>query len=47
MLMTGSAYLCCLHNYNGGAVAEGICQSVSSILVIGTTKPFGDRHFVV
>jgi hypothetical protein len=36
-----------LHNEDGVAVAEGICHSVKSDLVIGTSGPLGKTHVVV
>ena len=36
-----------LHNNDGIAVGEGICHSVKSNLVVGSTGPLGDTHVAV
>jgi hypothetical protein len=36
-----------LHNDNWIAVAEGICHSVSSELVIGTSRQLGNTHVAI
>src|SRR5450759_762896 len=36
-----------LHNSDGIALGEGICQSVKSDLVVGSTGPLGDTHVAV
>ena len=36
-----------LHNSDGIALEEGICHSVKSDLVVGSTGPFGDTHVAV
>src|SRR5450759_128589 len=36
-----------LHNSDGIALGEGICHSVKSDLVVGSTGPLGDTHVVV
>jgi hypothetical protein len=36
-----------LHNCNGIAVGEGICHSVKSDLVLGSTGPLGNTHVAV
>jgi hypothetical protein len=36
-----------LYNNSGVAVAKGICHSISSNLIIGTTGPLGDTHVTV
>jgi hypothetical protein len=36
-----------LHNNDGIAVGEGICHSVKSDLVVGSTGPLGDMHVAV
>jgi hypothetical protein len=36
-----------LHNCDGIAVGEGICHSVKSDLVLGSTGPLGDMHVAV
>jgi hypothetical protein len=36
-----------LQNSDGIVVGEGICHSVKSDLVVGTTGPLGDTHVVV
>jgi hypothetical protein len=36
-----------LHNDNGIAVGEGICHSVKSDLVVGSTRPLGNMYLAV
>src|SRR5665811_226824 len=36
-----------LHNSDGIAVGEGICHSVKSDLVVGSSGPLGDTHVAV
>jgi hypothetical protein len=36
-----------LHNSDGTALGEGICHSVKSDLVVGSTGPLGDTHVAV
>jgi hypothetical protein len=36
-----------LYNDNGIAVEEGICHSIKSNLIVGSTGPLGDTHVVV
>ena len=36
-----------LHDTNGIALGEGICHSVKSDLVVGSTGPLGDTHVAV
>ena len=36
-----------LHRADGVPVAKGICQNVSSNIVVGSTAPLGDSHVVI
>ena len=36
-----------LYNSDGTALEKGICHSVKSDLVVGSTRPLGDTHVVV
>jgi hypothetical protein len=36
-----------LHNEIGVVMGEGICYSIKSDLIVGSTRPLGDTHFVV